>query len=643
MDVAHLLGDLDEQQRAAVTTPSTLVAVIAAAGSGKTRVLARRIAYRVADETADARHTLALTFTREAAGELRRRLRSAGLRDHVDAGTFHSVALGLLRQRAIDSGRPLPTIVAERDRLLAEVAGGVSVDALSTERTWLAARGVPSADYVATARAANRRTGIPAQQIAAALEAYDLLKHRRGVIDLDDVLLRLSHALATDAAFAAATRWRFRHLLVDEAQDLNPVQHRLLRQLAADRRDLFLVGDPAQAIYAFNGSDPTLLTDVDRHLPGIEVVSLPTNRRCTPQIVTAGRQVLESTGQGSIAVSARADGEVPELLVGIDEHDEAQRVVAYLRRVSHDRLARGDVAVLARTHEQLAGLRRALRRAGVPERRVAIDSQGPLGLAVRSAGFMTSAAQLRAWAHDVLETTPEMVNADADERQQADRRVAACVLDFLREQPSGDGFALRGWIASTNPLRTPEDGVGVDLLTFHAAKGREWHTVVVTGVETGLVPHRSATTMEGRAEEARLLHVAITRASDVLVISRAERRRGYTRQASPFLAALNVEPFVPVAPPPELRVPPDPVRLRKESLLAWRTATARATAMLAEQVCSDDDLSAIAAAPPATPEELSAVTGFGPIAAARLFSPIRRALDDGATRAPADASSDVSR
>ena len=152
---ATLLADLDPDQAAAVSTPTTLVAVIAGAGSGKTRVLTRRIAYRVAAGTADARHTLALTFTREAAGELRRRLRQAGLRERIEAGTFHAVALGLLRQRWLELDQRPPTVVGDRDRLLAEVAAGVPVATLAGEADWAAARGVAADDYPAAV--ASRR------------------------------------------------------------------------------------------------------------------------------------------------------------------------------------------------------------------------------------------------------------------------------------------------------------------------------------------------------------------------------------------------------------------------------------------------------------------------------------------------------
>ena len=332
VDDARLLGDLDADQRAAVTTPSTLVAVIAGAGSGKTRVLARRIAYRVAGGTADARHTLALTFTRQAAGELRRRLRAAGLRESIEAGTFHSTALAVMRQRWADEGRPAPNIVNDRQRLLADVAGRCPLDTIAAERTWCAARGVEPGDYVSAARTAGRRVAIPPPTIAKVLADYELVKRRRGVVDLDDLLLVLRRELSADPAFGEVVRWRFRHVLVDEAQDLNPVQYDLLQLLLGPRRDLFLVGDPAQAIYGFNGADPSLLIEVDRHLPGVEVVRLPTNRRCSPQIVAAAQHVLSVSAQATIAVSSRDDGPPVEIRSAEDERAEAALVARFVAR-----------------------------------------------------------------------------------------------------------------------------------------------------------------------------------------------------------------------------------------------------------------------------------------------------------------------
>ena len=205
--------------------------------------------------------------------------------------------------------------------------------------------------------------------------------------------------------------------------------------------------------------------------------------------------------------------------------------------------------------------------------------------------------------------------------------MAGAVLEFLRDQPFGDGAELRTWVASTNPFAEADDVVGVEVLTFHAAKGREWHTVVVTGVETGLMPHRSATTAEARAEEARLLHVAVTRASDLLVLTWSARRGGYKRQASPLIAGVDTAAAPTVAPPTSLRTVPPTDRAPLDRLGAWRERMARMAMILPTEVCSDADLEAIAVAGPADPGELVAVTTFGPLTADRLFPGIRAALD----------------
>jgi DNA helicase II / ATP-dependent DNA helicase PcrA len=623
-DLVSLVSDLDPEQAAAVATPNTLVAVIAGAGSGKTRVLTRRIAHRVAIGTADARHTLALTFTREAAGELRRRLRRAGLRERIEAGTFHAVALGLLRQRWFEVDQHPPTVVGDRDRLLAEVAAGVPLATLAGEANWAGARGVSADGYAAAVRAAGRRVAAEPERVAQCLAAYANLKRRRGVVDLDDLLAITTRELTADPRWAEAVRWRFRHVLVDEAQDLNPVQFRLLELFVGGRDDLYLVGDPAQAIYGFNGSDPLLLADIADRLPGVEVIRLPTNHRSTPQIVAAGRHVLLRSGQRAEASSSRPDGEPVSIVGANDEVHESTEVARLVRGLDPDLVRRGEVAVLARTNAQLSRLGRVCAEAAVPLRRPAVEPGSPLANAVRAVTVLPSATRLRGWAHDVLDSEPADV---VDPIESAERRLAVSVLEFLRDQPLGDGAALRAWIASSDPFANSGDHAGIELLTFHGAKGREWHTVVVTGAETGLVPHRSATTVAARAEEARLLHVALTRASDRLIVTWAARRGGYRREPSPLLAGLTDDAPTPQRPPRDLFVFERDDDAPLQRLLAWRQQAARAAAVLPGELCSDRDLAVIAGASPRSPEELAAVTGFGPLTAARLFRPIRCALD----------------
>jgi DNA helicase II / ATP-dependent DNA helicase PcrA len=638
VDADALIADLDADQRAAVTTESQLVAVIAGAGSGKTRVLTRRIAYRIATGSADARHTLALTFTREAAGEMRRRLMRLGLREHVEAGTFHSVMLGVLRQRWADTDRRPLTVVSDRRRLVGDsidAADRRSLAVYVAEIDWASARGLDAAAYPSAARRSQRRPAPGIDRCAEVYAAFQTLKRRRGVIDFDDVLGHAITDLRRDPDFAAAVRWRFRHLLVDEAQDLNPLQHRLVDLLRAGRDDLFLVGDPAQAIYGFNGADPALLVDVETRFPGVEIVRLPVNHRSTPQVVSAGVHVLATSGQPSVVRSNRGDGPTVELVEADDELDEARRVARLVVRSDPNLIRTGEVAVLARTNAQLTAFAEALQHVGVPVRRSATASGSPLHQAVRQASALGSASRLRGWAHDLLDapdhrprsgadTTDTASGGESDSEPDPERRVAAAVLEFLREQPLGDGATFRGWVATTDPFRDGSTD-GVDLLTFHGAKGREWYTVFVTGVETSLVPHKSASTLEGRAEEARLLYVAFTRATDRLIVTRAARRGGYQRAASPFLGDIDLTP-APVAPPPgRPRTRVDPLA---GALRAWRDEAARRADILPAHLCSDRDLMAITRARPQTIDELIAVTSFGTITAERLSPEILRVVAD---------------
>ena len=612
-----LLSDLDDDQRRAVTTESQLVAVIAGAGSGKTRVLTRRVAYRIANGTADAAHTIVLTFTREAASELRRRLPRLGLADRITAGTFHSVAQQLLRQRWLDTDRAPKGILTDRRRLVAEVGGRESLDELVTEVDFAMARGLDPAAYEAAVRHGDRRAGVGPGRVAEVLAAYEREKHRRGVLDLDDLLLHLIRELRRDAEFAATVRWRFRHVLVDEAQDLNPLQHQLVDLFRDGRDDLFLVGDPAQAIYGFNGSDPTLLTDVSLRFPGVEIVRLPVNHRCTPQIVAAGAHALRLGEQPPTIRSGRGDGPAVTITAHPDEDAEAAAVALAIAHLDPGAVRSGKVAVLARTHATLSRVRAALESAGVNIRRQVEGPGSPLVPVLTEAYRIKDPNRMRQWARDQLDL--------ADEGDAIRGEVAAAAIEFVRDHPTGDGTEFRVWVTTTDPFggRVP----GVELLTFHGAKGREWHTVHLVGCETSLVPHRSATTNAARAEEARLLYVALTRATDVLAVHWAERRSGYQRKRTPLLADFASETPEPTAPPRELATLERSDRaVTLDRLRDWRATAARSAGILPDAVCTDRVLADIAEHRPASPEELDAITGLGSLTSRRLYPGIADAL-----------------
>ncbi len=622
MDAGALLTGLDDDQHRAVTTESQLVAVVAGAGSGKTRVLTRRVAYRVASGTAEEQHTLVLTFTREAAGELRRRLPRLGLAGRLTAGTFHAVANSMLQQRWRDLDQRPRAVSSDRTRAIARLAPqGVDVGLLSDAVGWATARRLTPTAYEAAARRGDHRSPIAPGVVAEMLEAYRRDKQARQVVDLDDLLGLTIDALERDPEYAEAQRWRFRHVLVDEAQDLNPLQHRMLDLLRAGRDDLYLVGDASQAIYGFNGSDPALLIDVERRFPGIEVVRLAVNHRCTPQIVDAGVHVLGRSDQLADLQSARPDGVVVRIAAHDDEQAEANGVARTIAHLDPALTRNSHVAVLARTNAQLPPIARALAAHGVEIRHSVNRPGSSLQPVLAHVYRLSDGPQLRNWAQDALEVGDDDPSSEATPQRQ----VAHAVLEFLRSQPVGDGVAFRAWVDASNPFGDSTNGV--ELLTFHAAKGREWHTVLLVGCETSLVPHRSATTNAARAEEARLLYVAVTRATDELIVNWARRRAGYQRKLTPLFDGFTSVPVLPVPPPSGLVGARRGRDVILDRLAAWRADAARSAGILPHELCPDVVLSTIVDHPPADADELDALTGLGALTSRRLFPGIAAALD----------------
>src|SRR5580693_7328483 len=284
-------------QREAIESDEPLLCVVAGAGAGKTRVLTLRVARRVRDGSIDADRTLVTTFSRKAAEELRTRLWSLGV-SGVKAGTFHHTAFGLLREHRELRNRPAPQLMTDRRRMVAEVTSGDPrrVRALDGEIGWAKARLVAPERYEAEARRAKRRSGINSEQVAEVFARYEAERTHRRLLDFDDLIVACADSLAGDAAFADAIRWRTRHLFVDEMQDVNPAQFRLLTALLSDEPDLFVVGDPNQSVYGFNGADPTLLDRLPELLRGTKIIRLDENHRCTPQVVAVATEVLRDAG-----------------------------------------------------------------------------------------------------------------------------------------------------------------------------------------------------------------------------------------------------------------------------------------------------------------------------------------------------------
>jgi DNA helicase-2/ATP-dependent DNA helicase PcrA len=546
---AALLRGLTAAQRRAVTSDAAPLCVLAGAGSGKTTVLTRRVARRLIDGSAEAQHSLVLTFTRKASRELRERLWHLDSPGRVWAGTFHAAAFAQLRRHWSDSGLRPPAVVDDPRRLLRRAlpdAEGLAADTVSgivAEIQWAQARLLAPDCYAAAAAAAGRRPALRFDETADAYRRYEEAKQTHGLIDLNDLLIRCADLLERDTALAAAARWRIRHLFVDEFQDVNPAQWRLLMSWLGERTDLFVVGDPRQAVYGWNGADPTLLNRLPELLAGTTVLRLDANHRSTPQVIAAARAVLPSGDSADGASSeGRPDGPAPVVSGFDDDAAEATAVARWLRLMHRPGRPWSQLAVLARTNGRLVPVAAALDRHGIPFR---------VGPSRAGAEMKEMVALLRAEHRG-----RPLRSALADLSLAGIPPVLARLADeHAVEDPGATVGGFLTWLTATvTDGSTSEAGAATDaveLSTFHRAKGLEWPAVALVGLEDGLVPISYATTTAARSEERRLLYVAVTRAEEELWCSWAAQRqagdRTWSCRPSPLLAA--IEPAAPTADP----------------------------------------------------------------------------------------------
>src|SRR5262245_24850541 len=663
-----LLRGLDATQRDAVTTPAAPLAILAGAGSGKTRVLTRRIAWQAHSGALDARHVLAVTFTRKAAGELRTRLGRLGVQHDVTAGTFHAIALAQLRRRADDAGRAMPALLERKVRLLLPLIGGprgreaaLAAADVASEIEWAKARLVTPDRYARAAIAAGRNLPRPADEIAEIFRAYEREKRKRGVVDFDDLIAGCADAFERDPAFADAQRWRFRHLFVDEFQDASPAQFRLLRAWLGDRHDLCVVGDGDQAIYGFAGADPQFLTRFEVHFPrdrhpSVGVVRLGSNYRSTPQVVAAATSVLGPPNRRRPSVrAARPDGPIPSVEVYDDDEAEAAGVARALRGAARNGTSWSRLAVLYRVNAQSALFEEALSKAGVPFRvrgGVRFLERPEVQVALDTLRRAALIAPGRAFDEHLTDLV-----ADAEERSEEQREHVDALVRLGREYLAAEGGngSVDGFLGFLQAALRNDDsdvarGEAVELLTFHRAKGLEFDTVFVTGVERGLVPISYAKTTDALDEEQRLLYVALSRAERELHVSWAGRRavgaRTANRTPSPWLSRVERaiatldgrEPARESDPRGRLADARRTVRdaagaatdrrhparsldeadtALYEALVEWRRKVSKASGAPAYVVFHDATLAAMAEARPRNRTQLLAVAGVGPVKAER--------------------------
>jgi DNA helicase-2/ATP-dependent DNA helicase PcrA len=576
-----LLDGLTAAQRAAVLSERAPLCIVAAAGAGKTRVLTRRIAFRCRTGRADAAHTLALTFTRKAAGEMQHRLADLGLRDGIAAGTFHAHATAQLQRWWADRRQSPPVLLERKSRILGPIVASraavstVPLAEVAALIEWAKARTIGPDDFEQAVAGSGRALphGLGAATLAGVYARYEHEKRRRGVIDFDDLLSRCADAIETDPEFAGAQRWRWRHIYVDEFQDLNPLQHRLLLAWLGASTDLCVVGDPHQAIYGWNGADPGLLESFPARWPDGQVLHLDANHRCTEQIVRAAAAVLGPHGQHLRAAGAGPDGPAgpgasygrqgpaPEVAAFASDRAEAAGVASRLAGARRGGRRWSDMAVLARTNGQLTAIQDALTAVGIPWWSAAsaalLDDPAVREAlkALRSGRAGTVTRPLRAALADLREMIVEAGSATAGtsgpsaEVAASERRAALNALletgtGLSATRPEATLADWLAWLPTTVKDRSDRTGApeSVTLSSFHRAKGLEWRLVCVIGVEEGLVPMGRSLAEPALDEERRLLYVALTRASDDLHVSWSQTRsfgaRAVPRQPSRWLEAV---------------------------------------------------------------------------------------------------------
>jgi ATP-dependent DNA helicase UvrD/PcrA len=544
-----LLAGLDPEQREVALAGRGPVCVLAGAGTGKTRAITYRIAYAAATGTVDPAHVLALTFTVRAAGELRGRLRQLGV-GLVRASTFHAAALRQLNYfwPKVVGGRP-PQLMDGKAGLVREAAkraqvrldGGPGAFAeVAGEIEWAKVTQVRPDGYAAAAAAAGRSPAAGPAGQAAVYAAYEDLRRERHLIDFESILELTAAILLDNRTAADQVHDLFRHFVVDEYQDVNPLQKLLLDAWLGDRDDLCVVGDPHQVIYSFTGATPAYLTGFTAEFPGATVIRLVRDYRSTPQVVAVANQLARTAAP---LVAQRLPGPPPVLTEYPDELAEAGGLAVQVQALRARGVPLREIAVLVRVNADTERFERALAEAGVPflvrgaerfyERPVVRQAL----VLLRGAARGESAADHGPGGGDSLPTAVRAVltgmgltaapgsgGAAARERWESLTAIAQLADDLHATRPQATLADFAAELTERAELGQAPAVDGVTLASMHAAKGLEWDAVLLPGLVEGLMPIVHARTPAAVEEEKRLLYVAVTRAREHLHLSWAPAR-----------------------------------------------------------------------------------------------------------------------
>ncbi|MGK3948181.1 ATP-dependent helicase [Microbacterium sp. K2] len=547
------LEALDDRQREAASVLRGPVAVLAGAGTGKTRVITHRIAHGVDTGAYSPSRVMAVTFTAKAAGELRGRLRALGV-EGVAARTFHAAALAQLNFFwPTLAGSPAPSIIDNKVRLLGQAADSMrlrpstaTLRDIASEIEW---RKVSMLSIEQHSLLGRTMSGIDSAQFVELQQRYEALKDERRQLDFEDVLLACAGMLEAEPRVAASVHEQYRHFTVDEYQDVSPLQNRLLELWLGDRKDICVVGDASQTIYSFAGAEQRFLLEFERRHPDATVVRLETNYRSQAPILEAANALMKGRPGALELIPAREtfNAESPTVTAYDSERDEAEGIAAAVAARIEAGAPPSEIAVLYRAHAQSAVLQQALAAEGIPTsvlggtRFFAMPEVRQAILALRAAAVAPTEQGFLPGVQRVLrelglsDEPPAAGGAQRDgwEARRAILRLAEDAGPDENLRTFSDALMARAKDQHEPTMRT------VTLSTLHAAKGLEWPHVHLAGWAEGALPISYATGFEAIDEERRLAYVGVTRAARTLSLSWSRSAGRGERAPSRFLAEMG--------------------------------------------------------------------------------------------------------
>ncbi len=620
-DLEDVLTGLNEAQREAALALRGPVAILAGAGTGKTTTITHRIACQVRSGTFEPSQILAVTFTDKAAGELRARLAALGV-EGVEARTFHSAALSQLsRLWSAHTGEPLPEVLDHKAPLIASLANALPPPhtflprrELAGEIEWAKNRMIPPGRYLGAL--GDHEPPIPADLMHRVYEGYERRKTAMGRLDFEDMLGLALRLFDEHPGAADEVRSRFAAFTVDEYQDVNPLQAGLLERWLGDRDDLCVVGDDYQTIYAFTGASPEHLLGFTTRYPHATVVRLEENHRSTPEVLElANRLATRLGGFRKTLRATRPSGPPPLARAEPDEEAEVAAVVQAVRRLhAEEAVPLEEIGVLYRINARSEPFEEAFAAAAIPYQvrdGAFLRRPGPRAVLQRlkRAGSGSVAGAVEAIT-DQLGYDPDAApDADEEVTRQSDLgRMRSLAAEFER---AGGGVAAAFGAELARRFSTEHSGRGVNLLTYHRAKGLEFDAVFLPRLLDGELPFRSGRAKADPEEERRLLYVGITRARRYLFLTWPAAGRA---QPSPFLDEMELAPQVPsrarAAPGPAVTVGRGGALF--DRLKEWRRKRAQADGVPAYVVFHDRTLAEIAERRCKDWADLAAISGVGP-------------------------------